>query len=146
MWTSNKGNSINLISVHMCTDRENVILEIDKAYCYFPHLQKYHYLPPVSESVFTKLSLSLSLLSPRTSSILFFLTTKQTKYNATQTHYRRLLCCGSSQITLVWLFDKQHVLYLILTYRGKWIKYRMQNNDSFWSGEVTLIQIPQKRS
>jgi hypothetical protein len=92
IWTSNKGNSINWISVHMCTDMENVILEIDKAYCYFPHLQKYHYLPPVSESVFTKLSLSLSLLSPRTSSIFFFLTTKQTKYNATQTQYRRHLC------------------------------------------------------
>jgi hypothetical protein len=36
MWTSNKGNSINWITVHTCTNRKNVILEIDQAYCYSP--------------------------------------------------------------------------------------------------------------
>jgi hypothetical protein len=39
IWTSYKGNSINLVTVHTCTSRENVILELDQAYC---HLQMYH--------------------------------------------------------------------------------------------------------
>ena len=140
MWTSNKGNSINWITVYTCTNREQGKCDSwnRPGLLLLPLLAKVPYLMSIPESVFTKLSLSLSLLSPRTSSILSFLTTKQTKHNATQTHYRSLLRCGSSHITLVWLFDTQRILHLILTYHGTWIKYRTQNNHSFWSGEVTL--------